>query len=60
MIVRDATFDDLLAVRDVYNALITTTTVAWTEVHETIEQRRDWFGQWLDLVLMQRILTDDS
>jgi L-amino acid N-acyltransferase YncA len=43
MIVRDATIDDLPAVRDIYNALITTTTVAWTEVHETIEQRRDWF-----------------
>ncbi len=43
MIVRDATGDDLPAIRDVYNALIETTTVAWTEVHETLEQRRSWF-----------------
>ena len=43
MIVRDATADDIPAIRDLYNALISTTTVAWTEKPQTLRERRRWF-----------------
>ena len=43
MIIRDAVDDDMPAVRDLYNALIATTTVAWTESLQTLRQRRAWF-----------------
>ena len=45
MIVRDATADDLVAISALYNALIPTTTVAWTEQPETLEERRAWFAE---------------
>jgi L-amino acid N-acyltransferase len=41
--IRNATPDDVPAIRDLYNALITTTTVAWTETPETLQHRLDWF-----------------
>ena len=43
MIVRDAAEADLPAIVAIYNALITTTTVTWTEEPETLEQRTGWF-----------------
>ena len=43
MIIRDAIDDDMPAVRDLYNALIPTTTGAWTEQLQTLRQRRAWF-----------------
>jgi len=43
MRIRDAAPDDLPAIRRIYNALIATTTVAWSETLETAEQREDWF-----------------
>lgn len=43
MIIRDATDDDMPAIRDIYNALIPTTTGAWTESLQTLRQRRAWF-----------------
>lgn len=43
MIVRDATATDLPVIRDLYNALIRTTTVAWSESLQTLEQRTAWF-----------------
>jgi phosphinothricin acetyltransferase len=43
MIIRDAIDDDMPAVRDIYNVLIPTTTVAWTETLQTLRQRRTWF-----------------
>lgn len=43
MIIRDAIDDDMPAVRDLYNALIPTTTVGWTEVLQTLRQRRAWY-----------------
>jgi len=43
MIVRDAVFDDMPAIVEIYNALIGTTTVAWTETEQTLEQRVLWF-----------------
>lgn len=42
---RDATEDDVLAISALYNALIGTTTIAWTETPETIDERLAWFGQ---------------
>lgn len=44
MIVRDATAADLPAISALYNALIPTTTVAWTDQPETIEDREAWFA----------------
>jgi phosphinothricin acetyltransferase len=43
--VRDATAADLPAVRDLYNALISTTTVAWTEEPESLPHREAWFRE---------------
>jgi L-amino acid N-acyltransferase len=40
--VRDACVADARAIRDLYNALIPTTTVAWTETLETLQQRQAW------------------
>lgn len=45
MNVRDAVTADMAAVRDLYNALIPTTTVAWTESLQTLRQRQAWFRQ---------------
>jgi phosphinothricin acetyltransferase len=43
--IRDAVDADMPAVRDLYNALIPTTTVAWTESLETLRARRAWFRE---------------
>jgi phosphinothricin acetyltransferase len=43
IVVRDAQDADMPAVRDLYNALIETTTVAWTEARQTLRERRAWF-----------------
>jgi phosphinothricin acetyltransferase len=42
--IRDATEADLPAISALYNALIATTTVAWTETPETLEDRRRWWA----------------
>lgn len=42
MTVRDASLDDAPAIRALYNALIPTTTGAWTETLETVKQRQAW------------------
>jgi L-amino acid N-acyltransferase YncA len=41
--VRDARRDDLRFVVDLYNSLVLTTTVAWTDVRQTYEERDTWF-----------------
>jgi L-amino acid N-acyltransferase len=41
--VRDAVDGDMPAVRDIYNELIPTTTIAWTEQRETVRDRMTWF-----------------
>jgi len=43
MIVRDAVDGDMPRCRDLYNALVETTTVAWTDKKQTLRQRRAWF-----------------
>ena len=45
MRIRDAADDDMPALRDIYNALIPTTTGAWTESLQTLRERRTWFRQ---------------
>lgn len=44
MRIRDATADDLAAISAIYNATVPTTTAAWTEMPETIDERRAWFA----------------
>ena len=44
-IVRDAVDADMPAICGLYNALIATTTVAWTETPETLRARGAWFRQ---------------
>lgn len=41
--IRPATRADMEAVWDLYNALIPTTTVAWTEATQTLDERLTWF-----------------
>jgi L-amino acid N-acyltransferase len=41
---REATDDDLPALRDLYNTTIDETTAAWTEQLETPEERAAWFA----------------
>jgi phosphinothricin acetyltransferase len=43
LVIRDAVASDMPAVREIYNALVPTTTVAWTEAPETPAERDDWF-----------------
>ena len=45
MNIRDATPDDVPAINRLYNALIATTTVAWTEVPETLATRAAWLAE---------------
>ena len=42
-IVRDATVADMAEVSALVNALVDTTTVAWTEEHEPVERRVEWW-----------------
>ncbi len=43
MIVRPATTSDLPAIVEIYNALIPTTTITWTESLQTLSERTAWF-----------------
>jgi hypothetical protein len=43
VIIRDAVAADIPAIAGLYNALIPTTTVAWTEEIQTVDQRQTWF-----------------
>lgn len=45
IVIRDAVEQDMAACRDLYNALIGTTSFAWTEEHQTLRQRRSWFAR---------------
>jgi L-amino acid N-acyltransferase len=44
VLIRDATADDVPAISALYNAMIATTTVAWTEEAETLDDRRRWWA----------------
>lgn len=45
MIVRDANVADLEAIREIYNAFIPTTTIAWSEQLQTPAEREAWFAR---------------
>ena len=45
MLVRDATVDDLPAIRALYNALIPTTTIAWRDELASQEEVTDWYAE---------------
>jgi L-amino acid N-acyltransferase len=45
VIIRDAVPADVPAIAGLYNALIPTTTVAWTEEIQTVDQRQAWFDK---------------
>jgi L-amino acid N-acyltransferase len=42
--IRDARVDDLLAITEIYNALLRTTTHEWTETVHTVEERAEWLA----------------
>ena len=43
VIIRDAHDADMPRCRELYNALIDTTTAAWTEQQQTLDERQSWF-----------------
>ena len=45
IVIRDATEADMAAVVEIYNSYLETTTAAWSETLQTLEQRVDWFRQ---------------
>jgi L-amino acid N-acyltransferase YncA len=45
VILRDATASDLEAIRGLYNALLLTTTIGWTETEQPPEEREAWFAR---------------
>jgi L-amino acid N-acyltransferase YncA len=45
VVVRDAIEDDLPATLDIYNELIPSTTIAWTDERQTLDERRTWFAE---------------
>lgn len=44
MIIRDATPDDLPAIRDIYNDAVANTTAIWNETIVELENRATWFS----------------
>ena len=42
--IRDASDDDVPAITAIHNALIPTTTIEWTDVLHTVEDRRRWLA----------------
>ena len=46
--VRNATVTDLTAIVDIYNETIMTTTGAWSEALDTLDERRVWFENRLE------------
>jgi L-amino acid N-acyltransferase len=42
VVIREARGGDAAAISAIYNATVSTTTVAWTEEHESVGNRRDW------------------
>ena len=45
MIIRDATTVDIPAITALYNANIPTSTIAWTEILQTVDERAAWFDR---------------
>jgi phosphinothricin acetyltransferase len=60
LIIRDATNTDMQAVCDLYNALIPTTTVAWSETVQSLDQRLAWFTNQQRLGYPVLVADDDT
>jgi L-amino acid N-acyltransferase YncA len=45
VLIREAAVADIPAIRDLFNALIPTTTVAWRDELATIEEMESWFAE---------------
>jgi len=45
VVVRDAQDTDVTAITDIYNALVSTQTVTWTETPDAYEQRAAWLAR---------------
>lgn len=60
MHVRDATAADVPAILGLYNALIPTTTVAWTEELETLDGVEAWFAAKADRAHPVLVAVDDA
>ena len=58
--IRDATGADMAAVTAIYNALVDTTTVAWTEQCQTLEERLAWFSRQQDAGNPVLVADDDE
>ena len=58
--VRDAVPADLPATLHIYNELIESETVAWTERPQTLEERRAWFAQQCDRGFPTLVAVDGS
>ena len=43
--VRDATREDLPEITAIFNALLATTTYAWTEIPYSVAEREDWLAK---------------
>lgn len=46
---RHATVDDIQTITEIFNALIDTTTITWTNRHDTVDERRQWFDRQMSL-----------
>ncbi len=44
MLIRDATIDDVPTITDLFNALISTTTIAWRDQPASADEMLDWFA----------------
>ena len=60
MLIRDATVDDIDAITDLFNALISTTTVAWRDEPSTVEEQRTWFLERQRLGFPTLVADDDG
>lgn len=58
--IRDATIDDLPAVTEIYNAVVPQTTVVWSDVLQTLEERRRWFDRQTQDNFPVHVAVDDS
>jgi L-amino acid N-acyltransferase YncA len=45
VVIRDATAADLAAITTIYNALLETTTIEWTDTLHTVAERADWLAR---------------
>lgn len=59
-VVRDAVEADLPAVVDIYNGYLATTTAAWSEIPQTIEERVAWYRDRIGAGFPVLVAVDDG